>query len=79
MSEPWKDWIPGALNASQLNQLISTGSIENAGDCKIDYSSFDLRLGDEGYEMLQGSVKPQGSGYEQFLNTGTAYSPSSQV
>ena len=73
MSEPWKDWIPGALNDSQLGQLISTGSIENAAGCKTDYSSFDLTLDDEGYEMLQGSVKPQGMGYEHFLKAKTAY------
>jgi len=69
MTVPWKEWIPGALNDSQLNQMIAMGFVENAAGCSVDYSSFDLRLGSEGYEMMRGSVKPQGGGYEQFLNT----------
>src|ERR1035441_5534965 len=66
---PWKEWIPGALNDQQLGELIGLGFIENAGGDSPDYSSFDLRLDDEGYEMVQGSVKPQGGGYEQFLTS----------
>jgi dCTP deaminase len=66
---PWKEWIPGALNDQQLGELIGLGFIENAGGCSPDYSSFDLKLDDEGYEMVQGSVKPQGGGYEQFLTS----------
>ena len=69
---PWKEWIPGALNDQQLGELIGLGFIENAGGDSPDYSSFDLRLDDEGYEMVQGSVKPQGGGYEQFLRASRA-------
>jgi len=66
---PWKEWIPGALNDNQLRQMISMGFIENATGCSIDYSSFDLTLTGEGYLMVKGSVKPQGGGYEHYLNT----------
>ncbi len=72
-TSPWKEWIPGALNDRQLQEMITRGFIENANGCSIDYSSFDLRLSDVGYEMLRGSVKPQGGGYEHFLTSETNY------
>jgi hypothetical protein len=70
---PWNEWIPGALNDSQLAELIDAGIIENAVGCAPDFSSFDLTLDDDAYEMVQGSVKPQGGGYEQFLRTEGKY------
>src|SRR5665213_3612301 len=73
MTAPWKEWIPGALNDFQLRELITQGFIEHAEDCKPDYSSFDLRLGNEGYKMLKGSIKPQGGGYGQFLSSNSAF------
>lgn len=57
---PWKEWIPGALNDQQLQTLIDQDFIENAAGCSLDYSSIDLRLDGDAYEMVQGSVKPQG-------------------
>jgi dCTP deaminase len=70
---PWNEWIPGSLNDSQLAELIDAGIIENAVGCAPDFSSFDLTLDDGAYEMVQGSVKPQGGGYEQFLRTEGKY------
>ncbi len=72
-SSPWKEWIPGALNDRQLKQLIDGGFIKNAVGCGIDYSSFDLSLDRDVYEMVEGSVKPHGRGYEQFLKTQNRY------
>lgn len=72
-ASPWKEWIPGALNDRQLKQLIDGGFIKNAVGCGIDYSSFDLRLDRDVYEMVEGSVKPHGGGYEQFLKTQKRY------
>jgi dCTP deaminase len=70
---PWKEWIPGALNNQQLQTLIGQGFIENAAGCSPDYSSIDLRLDGDVYEMVQGSVKPQGAAYEHFLRTETRF------
>jgi dCTP deaminase len=70
---PWKEWIPGALNDCQLRGLIGSGLIEKAELDAVDYSSLDLRLDDEGYEMVQGSIKPQGGGYEHFLTSQPAF------
>src|ERR1039458_5513257 len=72
-ASPWKEWIPGALNNRQLKQLIDGRFIKNAVGCGIDYSSFDLRLDRDVYEMVEGSVKPHGGGYEQFLKTQKRY------
>ena len=71
--KPLNEWIPGALNDCQLKQLIDQEFIENAQGCTLDYSSFDLRLDKDVYEMLQGSVKPHGGGYERFLKTQTKF------
>src|SRR6266850_4629189 len=69
MTVPWKEWIPGALTKIQVRALIQDGCIENAEASEIDYSSFDLTLDDEGWEMIRGSVKPFGGGYSNFLDT----------
>jgi len=72
-SSPCQQWIPGALNDRQLKQLIENGYIKNAEHCALDYSSFDLSLGNDAYEMVEGSVKPHGGGYEKFLKTQKKY------
>ncbi|MGB8367873.1 MAG: 2'-deoxycytidine 5'-triphosphate deaminase [Verrucomicrobiia bacterium] len=72
-ASPCKEWIPGALNDRQLKQLIDKEFIKNAGDSALDYSSFDLRLDHDVYEMVEGSVKPHGRGYERFLKTQKKY------
>jgi len=60
---PLRDCIPGALSDRQMKRLFSrrliTG-VQNDQE-RIDYSSVDLTLADEGYEMRSGSVKPFGS------------------
>ncbi len=67
-NEPWKDWIPGVLSHSQMEKLCKNGDITNQkqttdDELKIGSSSIDLHLTDEGYEMVQGSVKPFGDKY----------------
>ena len=65
MSEPWKDWIPGVLSKKQVQELCKEEFIKNVKDWDskkrenpIDHSSIDLTLSKEGYEMVNGSIKP---------------------
>ena len=73
MSEPWKGWIPGVLCKPQVQKLCEEDYIENVANWKddengqIDYSSIDLTLSDEGYEMVKGSVKPAGIEYRRTI------------
>ncbi len=73
MSEPWKEWIPGVLSKRQVKQLCSDDYIENVANWGVDkkgpvgYSSIDLTLSDEGYEMLSGSIKPAGIEYRRTI------------
>jgi hypothetical protein len=69
---PWKDWIPGVLNDEQLTELCKLGFItrdnSNPLENAIDYSSIDLYLSDEGFEMTNGAVKPGGpDAYDWFI------------
>jgi dCTP deaminase len=73
MTAPWKEWIPGALTDIQVKALIQDGCIENAQTSEVGYSSFDLTLDDEGWEMVRGSVKPFGGGFSNFLDTETDF------
>ncbi len=73
MSKPWKGWIPGVLCKPQVQKLCEEDYIENVANWKddengqIDYSSIDLTLSDEGYEMVKGSVKPAGIEYRRTI------------
>lgn len=73
MIEPWKGWIPGVLCKPQVQKLCEEDYIENVANWKddengqIDYSSIDLTLSDEGYEMVKGSVKPAGIEYRRTI------------
>lgn len=60
---PWNYWIPGVLSKTQVRNLIESGIIEKGDQGRLDNSSLDLTLSDEGYEMVRGSVKPSGAGY----------------
>ena len=62
-SDPWKSWIPGVLSKFQMRQLINDGYIEGSDPKLLDNSSLDLCLSNEGYVMVQGSVKPSGTRY----------------
>lgn len=74
MKEPWKDWIPGVLSKRQVEQLREK-YIENVSSQinAIDYSSLDLTLTDEGYEMLTGSIKPAGIEYRRTILENQTY------
>jgi hypothetical protein len=67
---PLNRWVPGALSKGQLEQLCAPGWIQGVkfdrGD-PIDYSALDLKLTSEGYEMLEGCIKPFGQSYDQIL------------
>jgi deoxycytidine triphosphate deaminase len=64
MNGPWKDWIPGVLCKRQVEELCEV-YIEGVEDVTnaVGYSSIDLTLSDEGYEMITGSIKPAGIDY----------------
>jgi len=66
---PWDKWLPGVLANSQVQVLAEKGYIKNLKDHiqDIDYSSFDLHLTENVYEMKQGSIKPCGPNYNEFL------------
>jgi dCTP deaminase len=68
---PWEDenWLPGVLSDKQLKTLADKGYISNADTDGIDYSSLDLHLTNEGFQMLKGSIKPFGkNSYYKFLS-----------
>ncbi len=66
MSDPWKDWIPGVLSKEQVQELCKKDFIKNVKgwdsnkkqENPIDHSSIDLTLSKEGFEMVNGSIKP---------------------
>jgi len=66
MAEPWKEWIPGVLSREQVQELCKEEYIRNVRNWDstkkeenpIDHSSIDLTLSAEGYEMVNGSIKP---------------------
>ena len=62
-SRPWNSWIPGVLSKHQVCELINRGYIQGSNPKLLDNSSLDLSLSDEGYVMVQGSVKPSGTRY----------------
>lgn len=68
-SAPLNRWIPGALSKRQLKQLCRPGWIEDVSlaNDPIDYSAIDLTLSGEGYQMLEGCIKPFGESYDQIL------------
>ncbi len=83
MSEPWKGWIPGVLSKEQVQELCKEEYITNVknwnskkkGENPIDHSSIDLTLSKEGYEMVNGSIKPtKQDGYKRTILENADYS-----
>jgi dCTP deaminase len=67
---PLNKWVPGALSKVQLQQLCAPGWVQGVdcdSDDPIDYSALDLKLSGEGYEMIEGCIKPFGQSYDQIL------------
>jgi dCTP deaminase len=62
-------WIPGVLSKRQVKELCKIGYLQGVSspEEQIDYSSVDLTITDEGYEMTTGSVKPFGE-FQPFLD-----------
>jgi len=67
--KPWEDWIPGVLSNEQIAVLCKQDFILGVQDFDkaIDYSAIDLCLDSEGYHMLEGSMKPSGDHYADYL------------
>jgi dCTP deaminase len=60
---PWDDWLPGVLSKKQVQELIDGRFIRDSSDAAdLDYSSIDLRIADEAYE-LRACVKPFGRNF----------------
>ena len=66
-SKPWNTWIPGVLSRQQVSTLIDHKYIIDSCSSLLDNSSLDLRLANQAYEMVQGSVKPSGKDYLENL------------
>jgi dCTP deaminase len=66
---PLNKWVPGALSKGQLTLLCKPGWIEDISlnNDPVDYSALDLTLSGEGYQMLEGCIKPFGETYDQIL------------
>lgn len=70
-ARPWDEWAPGVLNQKQIRKLLDAEVIRTSIDrdvFKSDQgpSSFDLHITDEGYELLEGTIKPTpGGNYEE--------------
>ena len=67
--EPWRKerWLPGVLSKAQTKSLIEENYIEGLEESSIGFSSFDLHLSNEGYELIKGSIKPVGKDYHKYL------------
>lgn len=83
MCEPWKSWIPGVLSKEQVQELCEEEYVTNVknwnskkkGENPIDHSSIDLTLSKEGYEMVNGSIKPtKQDGYKRTILENADYS-----
>ncbi len=70
-TQPWDDWIPGALNDKQTEQLCNAGHLmlPPGPKLEIDNSSIDLSISGEAWKLRKGSVKPCGDSqsYDWFI------------
>ncbi len=62
-SVPWVDWLPGVLGQDQMVALAQAGHILPFESDDMDYSSFDLHLSSDVYEITGGAIKPNGQTY----------------
>jgi len=62
MAQEPEYWLPGVLSKDQLKYLsredFVQGIVTSDIDKDIGYSSIDLHLSDEGWELIDGSIKP---------------------
>jgi dCTP deaminase len=68
-TSPLNRWVPGALSGAQLEKICKPGWLECVPmkNDPIGYSAIDLTLSSEGYQMLEGCIKPFGQSYSQIL------------
>lgn len=64
-----KQWLPGVLSKEQMKALYRIRNIKGGpiGEKAWDYSSVDLTLSDQAWEMIGGSIKPAGGSYYEYL------------
>ncbi len=62
-------WLPGVLSSDQMKELAKRGYITNIPEhgLQVDNSSFDLHLSGNGWEMIDGAIKPSLENYENYL------------
>jgi dCTP deaminase len=68
-----KDWLPGALNDSQLKSLHKHCVIRGDTPGEFGESSIDLTLGDHGWHMPKGGIKPSGESYSARVTNAPEY------
>lgn len=62
-----KDWLPGALNNIQLKELAKHCVIRGNTPSEFGESSIDLTIGEKGWLMPKGGIKPSGESYEALI------------
>lgn len=62
-TEPWIDWIPGALARSQVRELFEAKLLTTTCTPDIGASSVDLTLSEEVFFFPDGAVKPSATNY----------------
>ena len=71
---PWEkdQWLPGVLCKEQMRELVRSEYVSGVEDFDkaSDYSSIDLHISKQGFEMIKGSIKPCGGEptYATFLS-----------
>lgn len=61
--QPWLDWVPGVLSAAQVGALRNQGYVRDLDDRSLGESAFDLTVGAQAWELVEGAVKPNGRDY----------------
>jgi dCTP deaminase len=65
-------WIPGVLSNSQLDEICRVGFLERSVPQNAKGSAVDLTLSNDGYKMIQGSIKPFGKSFEHHIVSDTS-------
>jgi dCTP deaminase len=73
LPETVKNWLPGALNNVQLSALANHYVIRGDTPGEFGESSIDLTIGDSGWFMPKGGIKPSGDSYSARITSESAY------
>jgi len=63
----WDKWAPGVLSRSQMEKLHNNHFLVSDSDIKYGYSSIDLHVSDQCWELTKGSIKPDGQRFSRWL------------